>query len=185
MEKKFEEFGQQLLKWNEKIALTSRSANDFWQSHRENIDEAKFLSLCLNTNLPVIDIGSGNGYPGIPLALYGHSVVMVDNNHKKASFLKFVASYLGIEAKVLTEDAQRIRTPYIQIVTKAFASVGKTLELTKNICQTETVYFMLKGEKFHEEIKEAESRHTFSFKVHPFKGNNKVVLELWNVKDVR
>jgi 16S rRNA (guanine527-N7)-methyltransferase len=185
LEQKLEEFGKCLLKWNEKIALTSRSSDNFWKSHRGYIDEAYFLSGCLNPNQSVIDIGSGNGYPAIPLALLGHTVTMVDSNHKKGSFLKYVVSKLGLNATVITEDVQHLKSPVVQLVTKAFASVTRTLTLTHNLYQPETVYFMLKGEKLLDEIKEAESHFTFSFKIHPFQGNNKGVLELWNVRDVR
>ncbi|OJV47581.1 MAG: 16S rRNA (guanine(527)-N(7))-methyltransferase RsmG [Alphaproteobacteria bacterium 43-37] len=182
---KFEMFGNLLKKWNGSIALTSRAKRDFWGYHQESIDEAQLLSRLLDKQRPVLDIGSGNGYPGIPLAIDGHAITMVEIKQKKASFLKFVASSLELETEILAENIQQVNRPFLQIVSKAFASVVKTLDLTHSVRHEETTFFLLKGEKFHEELQEAETQYTFSFKVHPIESNNKVVLELWNVKDVR
>ena len=185
IETRLEEFGWHLLKWNKRFALTSRSTPDFWKTHWEYIDEARLLSACLDSNLSVTDIGSGNGYPAVPLAIFGHDIRMVDSSQKKTSFLKNVGSQLGLQMVIQTKDVEQLSTPALQIVTKAFASVTRTLHLTRNIRDSKTACFMLKGEKILEEIAEAETHYTFSFKLHPFRSNNKGVLELWNVKDVR
>jgi 16S rRNA (guanine527-N7)-methyltransferase len=55
----------------------------------------------LTTNVPnVVDIGSGAGFPGIPIKIYAQSVrlTLIESNHKKATFLKEVVRALSLKA---------------------------------------------------------------------------------------
>jgi len=94
-----------LLRWNEKINLTSvRKPEEIATRHFEE-------SLFLATLLPppaglLVDIGSGAGFPGLPLKIVWPSVnaVLLEPNNKKATFLKEVIRHCGLEGiKVRTE----------------------------------------------------------------------------------
>jgi 16S rRNA (guanine527-N7)-methyltransferase len=56
---------------------------------------------------PVVDVGSGNGSPGIPLALtYGAPVTLVESVGRKAVFLEATARALAVDAEVVAERSE-------------------------------------------------------------------------------
>jgi 16S rRNA (guanine527-N7)-methyltransferase len=83
-----------LLKWNAKINLTSvRSPDEILTRH---FGESCFLAHQLRNhqvtkspNQQVIDLGSGAGFPGLPLKIYAPNlcVTLIESNQKKATFL--------------------------------------------------------------------------------------------------
>src|SRR5438105_11382243 len=86
-----------LLQWNSKINLTSvRSAEEIVTRH---FGESFFLAHTLFPNPPPlvpdlssVDVGSGAGFPGIPLKIYAPAlpVVLIESQNKKVIFLKEV-----------------------------------------------------------------------------------------------
>lgn len=98
-EKKFEQYLQLLLQENEKYNITAIVdpqiivADHFYDS----------LALCklynLQTVSTIVDVGSGGGFPGIPLAIVNPHIMfhLVEVNLKKVHFLRLVASQLGLE----------------------------------------------------------------------------------------
>ena len=81
-----------LLRWNARVNLTSiREAKNIVTRH---IGEAWFAAERLFSNpavnLRVIDVGSGAGFPGLPLKVYAPRLrlTLVESQHKKATFLK-------------------------------------------------------------------------------------------------
>ena len=97
-----------LLRWNEKINLTAvRKPEEIATRHFEE-------SLFLATLLPppaglLVDIGSGAGFPGLPLKIVWPSAetVLLEPNNKKATFLKEVIRHCGLKGiEVRTERLQ-------------------------------------------------------------------------------
>lgn len=93
-----------MLEANRKINLTAaRDPTAF----AEQILDA--LTLAGDVDGPLIDLGSGAGLPGIPLAIAtGQSVVLVESVKKKASFLIRALSELGISGEVIALRAERL-----------------------------------------------------------------------------
>ncbi|HWP85106.1 MAG TPA: 16S rRNA (guanine(527)-N(7))-methyltransferase RsmG [Terriglobia bacterium] len=87
-----------LLRWNERINLTSiRNPAEIATRHFE---ESLFLAKILPPpDGPVVDIGSGAGFPGLPLKIAWPEVevVLLEPSHKKAAFLKEVIRHCGLE----------------------------------------------------------------------------------------
>lgn len=89
-----------LLKWNAKMNLTAvREPEEMVSRHfGESLFAAKLL---LNDAAvrSVIDLGSGAGFPGLPLALYAPEtpVTLVESQNKKATFLKEVVRALDLK----------------------------------------------------------------------------------------
>lgn len=93
----FELYLKELLKWNQKMNLTAiRSEKDIILKH--------FLdSLSISPYLPkpssVLDVGSGAGFPGIPLKIIHptHEMTLIDSVRKKVDFQRHVIRRLGLK----------------------------------------------------------------------------------------
>ena len=84
---KFYEYMNLLLEWNEKINLTAiTEQNDIILKHF--VDSLTILKY-LNNNEKIVDIGTGAGFPGIPLAIMNenNNFTLVDSLNKRINFL--------------------------------------------------------------------------------------------------
>lgn len=90
----------------------------------------------------VLDIGTGPGLPGIPLALVRRdlTVTLLDSNRKKTRFLLQVLGVLGEDVAgttVVSERVERYRPPrpFDVIVSRAFSAVGELATLAAPLCR--------------------------------------------------
>ena len=94
----FRTYYQTVLQWNNRLHLTTlTSPTDFATRH---ILESAFATLYLQTSIrQIVDIGSGCGIPGIPIAILRPDLVitLVEASKKKAIFLKEVAWLLELK----------------------------------------------------------------------------------------
>jgi 16S rRNA (guanine527-N7)-methyltransferase len=107
-----------LVQWNAKTNLTSvREPEEIIKRH---FGESLFLAAALSGEVPAaaIDVGSGAGFPGIPLKIHSPqiAVTLVESQNKKATFLKEVIRKLTLtninvfsgRAETLTVDADLV-----------------------------------------------------------------------------
>ncbi len=76
---------------------------------RELVEDALAAMPVIGSRLPepAVDVGSGNGSPGIPLALaYGGPVTLVESVGRKAAFLAATARALGVDAEVVGDRSE-------------------------------------------------------------------------------
>jgi 16S rRNA (guanine527-N7)-methyltransferase len=97
-----------LLKWNAKVNLTAvRNPDEIITRHfGESFFAAARLAPLRDT---AIDLGSGAGFPGLPLAMFTPhvQVTLIESNGKKAAFLSEVISALGLgNARVFSQRAE-------------------------------------------------------------------------------
>ncbi|GHT97505.1 hypothetical protein FACS1894126_1670 [Alphaproteobacteria bacterium] len=78
-----------LFKWQNAVNLVSRGTlDDFWNRHI--VDSSQIVDLMSGNK--ILDIGSGAGFPGMVLAIYGNfGVACLDSDSKKCLFLEEVA----------------------------------------------------------------------------------------------
>lgn len=100
----FKKYYEILLDWNKKINLISRKEQNIIEKHF--LDSILFLpeidGLCRGVarNTPtILDIGSGGGFPGIPLAIMNHKwkFTLCESTTKKANFLNIIVNELGLK----------------------------------------------------------------------------------------
>jgi 16S rRNA (guanine527-N7)-methyltransferase len=80
-----------LLRWNEKVGLTSvRGPENIVTRHFGESFFAAIRLLDPESQAAIVDVGSGAGFPGLPLKIYAPDVAptLVESNRRKASFLK-------------------------------------------------------------------------------------------------
>ena len=151
----------------ENINLTSVSG-------AENVTQIHFLdSLALLTvtsfkNTKIIDIGSGAGFPGVPLKLAEPSVnlTLLDATGKRVDFLKELCSLLGISADFLharAEDAAHEpdkREKYDICVSRAVAKLNILCELCLPFVKPKGLFIAMKSIDSEKELDAAKTAIT-------------------------
>jgi len=149
-----EKYAQLLRKWNKTYNLVSTP--DLHQLEgRHLLDSLAILPFLNGTR--VLDIGTGAGLPGIPLAIAAPDkhFVLLDSNGKKTRFLFQVKLALGLDN--ITIENCRIEhyqsQQQIDIVTcRAFATIPEILRLTEPLFHPETVLLAMKGRYPEDEL---------------------------------
>jgi len=124
----------------------------------------------------VVDIGSGGGLPGIPLAITMPQVTfsLVESTKKKAVYLNEVVSQLGLDnVTVLADRAESLATTdggfrdiADAVIARAVGPLNVLLELTIPFAKVGGVVIAIKGEKAEQEIEHAnKALHVLHAKV--------------------
>lgn len=133
---------------NERLNLT-RITTDDGMLALHIVDSLAFLPLTGPLTGTVIDVGSGAGYPGIPLAVIGCDVVMCESVQKKAVFLRECLEELGVNAVVEGVRAEELalRAPAIAdvVVARAVSALASLVELASPLLRNGGRLIALKG----------------------------------------
>lgn len=120
--------------WNAQINVISRKDTDnFYERHvLHSLAIAKVMSF--NDGSKILDIGTGGGFPGIPLAiLYPEcDFLLVDSIGKKIKVVNEVAKALELEnVRGIHERAEKVNEQFDFIVSRAVTAMPKFLNWTK------------------------------------------------------
>ena len=128
----------------------------------DSLAYAEFMRERLEPHHRILDIGSGVGLPGIPLAVQfpDHPITLVERRQKRASFLKIVVSQLGLEnAKVVAEDVTTWQQPPVTWITAQ--AVGRLFDLyclTRHLHAGSIFLISRKGDGYNEEVIELQEK---------------------------
>ena len=105
----------------------------------------------------LLDVGSGAGLPGIPLALAqpATQVTLLDSNHKKAAFLNQAVMELKLKnAAVCAERVESWHTDerFDVIISRAFSDMGEFVRMTQHLLAPGGMFAAMKGLHPYEEI---------------------------------
>ncbi len=146
-------FRDLLLKWNKTYNLTALRDPDQAISHH------LLDSLAILPHVgagPLLDVGSGGGLPGIPLAIARPelAVAMVDTVQKKASFLQQASIELDLKnVTVHHARVEEMQGQYAQISSRAFAEIGLFVSLTRHLLAPGGRWLAMKGVRPDAELK--------------------------------
>ena len=112
-----------------------------------------------------LDVGSGGGVPGIPLAIArpGWRVVMVDPNHKKAAFLTQAAIELGLRnavAHATRVEALGNEAPFDVVISRAFADLATFAATSARHLAADGMLVAMKGVRPDDEIADVKDAFT-------------------------
>ena len=145
-----------LEKWNRAYNLTAiRDRREIVDRHLiESLSIAPFLS-----GDSRVDVGTGAGLPGIPLAIIepGVHYVLLDSNGKKTRFLSEVKRALAlsnINVETTRVESWRPGLHFDAVVTRAFADLGTTLERVDHLMGPQGMLFAMKTESASKEVAE-------------------------------
>ena len=160
----FSVYHEMLLDWNMRMNLTALTApEDVAVKHI--IDSLTAYDAALFDGArTLIDVGTGAGLPGIPLAVYAPhlTVTLLDSLNKRVRFLTEVTAAMGLQnvrcIHARAEEAARTaehRAAYDIAVSRAVARLPVLLEYTLPFVRVGGTLLALKGRAYAEEQKEA------------------------------
>ncbi len=146
-------FRDLLLKWNKTYNLTALRDPEQAISHHL-LDS---LSILPHVGPgPLLDVGSGGGLPGIPLAIARPDlpVGMVDTVQKKATFLQQASIELDLKnVAVHHARVEEMQGQYAQISSRAFAEIALFVALTRHLLAPGGRWLAMKGQRPDDELK--------------------------------
>jgi 16S rRNA (guanine527-N7)-methyltransferase len=148
--------------WNEKINVVSRKdIENFGTNHLlHSLAIARFISFAPGTT--VIDVGTGGGLPGIPLAIFFPEVkfTLVDSIAKKIKVASAIASEAGLDnVTTVTARAESLGGKYDFVIGRAVTETEQFVRLTKHLVSTRSVnerkngWILLKGGDLDDELR--------------------------------
>ena len=145
-------------KWNKVHNLTAvRDADEMVVLHL--LDSLVVLPFIDGKAL--LDVGSGAGLPGIPLAicLPELKVTVIDSNNKKVSFMRQAKAELGIDnLEVLGGRVEEIapNRKFDMVISRAFSDLDLFISLTHQLCEAQGKWLAMKGVYPEAELAELE-----------------------------
>ena len=134
--------------WNEKINVISRKDMDeFYERHvLHSLGIAKVQSFLPGSK--IMDIGTGGGFPGIPLAILfpDTQFLLVDSIGKKITVVKEVAKALDLNnVQAIQERAENVKVVFDFIVSRAVTNMDDFTKWTKHKIRKRSVHELNNG----------------------------------------
>jgi len=149
---------EQLLKWNKSYNLTAIKDPAQALTHHllDSLSVVPFIKEQLSNNKQsnqspqLIDVGTGPGFPGLPIAIMCPQleVSLLDSNGKKIRFIQQVAHKIGlkqinaIHSRVQEHKGNR----YDWVISRAFASTSDMLKMTQHLLAEQGSWLAMKAQ---------------------------------------
>lgn len=162
---KFETYAKLLSEWNEKINLTAIT-EDTEVAIKHFIDSITLLKYTdIKENASVIDIGTGAGFPGIPLKIMRDDInlTLLDSLNKRLVFLDEVCNTIDIKAQTVHSRAEeggqnpKFREKYDVAVSRAVANLPALCEYCMPYVKVGGVFISMKGSDGENELENAKN----------------------------
>ena len=143
--KLLEDYETLLISWNRTHNLISKSQTTFLKEHiQDSLAISSKLQRCL------VDLGSGGGLPGIPIAIANpeKTVILVESNTKKSAFLLNATGRLGLKnTQVINERIEKIDPSILpeqfDVVSRAVGSIKTNINLVSNLLRNKRIELKL------------------------------------------
>jgi 16S rRNA (guanine527-N7)-methyltransferase len=137
----------ELVRWNRAYNLTAITEREQMLTHHllDSLSVAPFVQ-----GSTLADVGTGAGFPGLPLALIDprRHCVLIDSNGKKQRFVAHAARTLGlnnVEALHARVEEVRPAQPFDTVVARACAALPQLLTWVLPLCGPQTRVLAMKG----------------------------------------
>ena len=140
------QLGDELIAWNQNVNLTALDTPALVLTHHllDSLSVAPFIS-----GTRVADVGTGGGFPGLPLALLQpqRQFTLIDSVAKKLRFVEHAAQVLGLtNVQCVHARVETLQVPaFDTVVTRAFAPLPRLLHWVAPLCDAHTRVLAMKG----------------------------------------
>ena len=155
---KFATLLAELDRWNRRVNLTAiRDFNGMLTSHLLDSLAARQLL----HGKTVLDVGTGAGFPGLPLAIAepDRHFTLLDSNNKKIMFVQHVAGLLGLGNVVAIKGRAQDYAPghrFDTVIARALAALPRLVEIAGHLVREDGVFVALKGRYPAEELEQLD-----------------------------
>ena len=168
-EEQFMRYYELLVEWNKVMNLTG--ITEFDEVMRKHFLDSLSIVKAIEKkeNIRILDVGTGAGFPGIPLKIMfpEWDVVLLDSLNKRIKFLNEVIEQLGLERictiHVRAEDFARkeeYREKFDLVVSRAVANLSSLSEYCLPYVKEQGIFVSYKASNVEEEVKEAKKAVT-------------------------
>ena len=161
--KQLYDYMKNILKWNEVINLTAiKDENEFIMKHF--IDSLTILKY-INENSKMIDIGTGAGFPGMPIKLVKPNldITLVDSVNKKINVLKDITEKMSIQKINLIHsriediaNQKEYREQFDYVTSRALSNITTLSEYMLPFLKINGEAICMKGPNFEEELENSK-----------------------------
>lgn len=184
IEEKFIKYEELLKEWSTKMNLVAPST--LLDIKTRHIMDSAQLVKYIPKNVNIIDLGSGAGFPGVVLAIYGWNVTCIESIGKKTKFLNELKQQLDLpNLNIINDRIENFlsKTPvnagnYI-FTARAFAQLIKIFDYTH---KTNCRLFLLKGRDIESEILTAKKKYKFDYKLYNSETGDGFIIEINHLK---
>lgn len=166
--KQFEQLEELYTFWNAQINVISRKdVDNFYERHvLHSLAIAKIIEFKPNTK--ILDVGTGGGFPGIPLAILFPEVdfLLVDSIGKKIKVVNEVALALGLtNVEGQHHRAEKVKGNFDFVISRAVTRMNRFVPWVKNKFKSHSFndlangIIYLKGGDLHEELNEVNFKY--------------------------
>ncbi len=154
---KFKIYLQELKKWNRAYNLTSlKRDEDIIIKHF--FDSLLYLKAIPDGIFSICDIGSGAGFPGVPVAIVRPelTVSLIEPSRKKCAFLRHIKNRLRLQnIEVLEGRVEDIKDKQFDMgITRALFSISELVKKAGHILKKDGFFILSKGPSLERETKE-------------------------------
>jgi 16S rRNA (guanine527-N7)-methyltransferase len=170
-----------VVRWN-KIHNLTAIRDPFQMVSKHLIDSLTLLPFIEGNK--ILDVGTGPGFPGIPLAIAmpRRDYVLLECNQKKCSFLQFAVTQLGLSqcsVQSTRVEAYQDALKFTTIVSRAFSSIELFLSLSQHLLAERGLFLAMKGQYPEKELAALTDHYIIDFikqlTVHGVDGERHVV----------
>ena len=173
--KQFKDLTMLYENWNNKINVISRK--DISELNIRHVLHSLSIAKVINflPNTKILDVGTGGGFPGIPLAIMFPEVLfhLTDSIGKKIKVVQAIANDLGLKNVVAEKiRSENVNQQYDFIVSRAVTNMSNFVKIvngkisSKNKNQLKNGILYLKGGDLSDELK--DFKHVKSFKINSY-----------------
>lgn len=158
MNEKFEKYYNFLISENEKYNLTSITKKE--EVEIKHFEDSLNTSLAIDFNSvnTLCDVGSGAGFPSIPLKIkFPHlKITIIEPTKKRCNFLEQLVLLLDLKDVIIicdrSENVNYLRNTFDVVVARAVSNLPMLLELCLPLVKVNGFFISLKGNNFMEEL---------------------------------
>lgn len=163
---KFKVYIDELIKWNRAYSLTSiEEPKEIVTKHF--MDSLLFLCFTPKEDFSLADIGSGAGFPAVPIAIVRPAlkITLIEPSWKKTAFLKNIRRKLDLKnVEIIQNRAEEVEEKFNIVVSRALWSANELIRRTSHLLEEGGYYILSKSRKLEEELRELKKNVKFEIR---------------------